>query len=86
MQTMSNPQSLTIDNLVQVYRMQKGSGQQPQTQVPAQPSDTFNQQARAQQVPSPMGVIPAQQNETGGNTEDNIMDSMISGYKKSNPW
>ena len=85
MQTMSNPESLTMDNLVQLYRMQKGSGQTVQTQ-PTGPSDTFNQQARAQQVPSPMGVLPAQQNESTASSEDNIMDSMISGYKKSNPW
>ena len=85
MQTMSNPESLTMDNLVQLYRMQKGSGQTVQTQ-PTGPSDTFNQQARAQQVPSPMGVLPAQQNESTASAEDNIMDSMISGYKKNNPW
>tara|TARA_R110000824_G_C15180106_1_gene673691 strand:+ start:945 stop:1838 length:894 start_codon:yes stop_codon:yes gene_type:complete len=84
-QTMSTPDSLTIDNLVQLYRLQKGSGQQVQTQ-PARPSDTFNQQARAQQVPSPMGVIPAQQNQPTQSSEDSIMDSMISGYKKNNPW
>jgi len=85
MQTMSKPESLTMDNLVQLYRMQKGSGQTVQTQ-PTGPSDTFNQQARAQQVPSPMGVLPAQQNESTASAEDNIMDSMISGYKKNNPW
>ncbi len=85
-QTMSTPDSLTIDNLVQLYRMQKGSGQQQQTQAPAGPSPTFNQQARAQQVPSPMGVVPAQQNEPTASAEDNIMDTMISDYKKSNPW
>ena len=84
-QTMSSPESLTMDNLVQLYRMQKGSGQTVQTQ-PTGPSDTFNQQARAQQVPSPMGVLPAQQNESTQSTEDSIIDSMISGYKKSNPW
>jgi len=84
-QTMSRPDSLTIDNLVQLYRMQKGSGQTVQTQ-PTGPSDTFNQQARAQQVPSPMGVLPAQQNESTASAENNIMDSMISGYKKNNPW
>jgi len=84
-QTMSSPESLTMDNLVQLYRMQKGSGQTVQTQ-PTGPSETFNQQARAQQVPSPMGVLPAQQNESTTSAEDNIMDSMISGYKKSNPW
>jgi hypothetical protein len=85
MQTMSKPESLTMDNLVQLYRMQKGSGQTVQTQ-PTGPSDTFNQQARAQQVPSPMGVLPAQQNESTASAEDNIMDSMINGYKKNNPW
>jgi hypothetical protein len=84
-QTMSKPESLTMDNLVQLYRMQKGSGQTVQTQ-PTGPSDTFNQQARAQQVPSPMGVLPAQQNESTRSAEDSIMDSMISGYKKNNPW
>ena len=86
MQTMSKPESLTIDNLVQLYRLQKGSGQ-PVTQTPpAGPSDTFNQQSRAQAVPSPMGVLPAQQNESTVSAEDQIMDSMISGYKKNNPW
>ena len=85
MQTMSQPESLSMDNLVQLYRMQKGSGQTVQTQ-PTGPSDTFNQQARAQQVPSPMGVLPAQQNESTASAENNIMDSMISGYKKNNPW
>ena len=84
-QTMSKPESLTMDNLVQLYRMQKGSGQTVQTQ-PTGPSETFNQQARAQQVPSPMGVLPAQQNESTTSAEDTIMDSMINGYKKSNPW
>ena len=84
-QTMSRPESLTMDNLVQLYRMQKGSGQTVQTQ-PTGPSETFNQQARAQQVPSPMGVLPAQQNESTASAEDTIMDSMISGYKKNNPW
>lgn len=85
MQTMSTPESLTIDNLVQLYRLQKGSGQ-PVTTQPTGPSETFNQQARAQQVPSPMGVLPAQQNESTQTTEEQIMDSMISGYKKNNPW
>lgn len=84
-QTMSKPESLTMDNLVQLFRMQKGSGQTVQTQ-PTGPSETFNQQARAQQVPSPMGVLPAQQNESTQKAEDSIMDSMINDYKKSNPW
>ena len=81
---MSKPDSLSMDNLVELWRMKSGSGAQVNTQ-PAQPSPTFNQQARAQQVASPMGVLPAQQsNDTS--SEDSIIDSMISGYNKNNPW
>ena len=81
---MSKPDSLSMDNLVELWRMKNGSGAQVNTQ-PAQPSEAFTQQQRAQQVASPMGVLPAQQ-PTKTPAEDSIMDSMISGYKKSNPW
>ena len=84
--TMSDPSSITVDNLVQLYRMQKGSGASPtNTGQPTQPSSTFQQTQRAQQVPQPMGVQP-----TAGNNqapaEDQIMDNIISDYKKNNPW
>jgi len=81
---MSKPDSLSMDNLVELWRIKNGSGAQVNTQ-PAQPSEVFTQQQRAQQVASPMGVLPAQQpGETSA--EDSIMDSMIGDYKKSNPW
>ena len=82
---MSKPDSLSMDNLVELWRMKQGAGTQV-AQQPAQPSDAFTQQQRAQQVASPMGVLPAQQSENTQNAEDSIMDSMISGYKKNNPW
>jgi len=81
---MSKPDSLSMDNLVELWRMKNGSGAAVNTQ-PAQPSEVFTQQQRAQQVASPMGVLPAQQpGQTSA--EDSIMDSMIGDYKKSNPW
>jgi len=81
---MSKPDSLSMDNLVELWRIKNGSGAQVNTQ-PAQPSEVFTQQQRAQQVASPMGVLPAQQpGQTSA--EDSIMDSMIGDYKKSNPW
>ena len=85
-ETMSNPKSITVDNLVQLYRLQNGTGQAaPEQPQPAQPSPTFQQTQRAQQVPQPMGVQP-----TAGNTqqpaEDSIMDNMISDFKSKNPW
>ena len=82
---MSKPDSLSMDNLVELWRMKHGAGTQV-SQQPAQPSDAFTQQQRAQQVASPMGVLPAQQSESTQKAEDSIMDSMISGYKKNNPW
>ena len=84
MDDMSKPDSLNIDNLVELWRIKQGSGGGVNTQ-PAQPSDAFNQQARAQQVASPMGVMPSQQ-PVESSSEDTIMDSMINGYKKNNPW
>jgi len=85
-QKMSDPQSISIDNLVQLYRLQNGQGNAaPNQGQPAQPSSTFQQAKRAQQVPQPMGVQP-----TAGNTtapaEDQIMDNMISDFKSKNPW
>ena len=82
-QVMSDPSSLSLDNLVQLYRMQNS---QPQTEN-AGPSQAFRQSQRAQQIPSPMGV---QSGQGGGNdarnAEDSIMDNMIGDYKKNNPW
>jgi hypothetical protein len=84
--SMSDPKSITVDNLVQLYRLQNGTGQAaPQQGQPAEPSPAFQQTQRAQQVPQPMGVQP-----TAGNTqqpaEDAIMDNMISDFKSKNPW
>ena len=82
-QVMSDPSSLSLDNLVQLYRMQNS---QPQTEN-AGPSQAFRQAQRAQQIPSPMGV---QTGQGGGNdarsAEDSIMDNMITDFKSKNPW
>ena len=85
--TMSDPKSISVDNLVKLYRLQQGQGGGApiNTGQPAQPSSTFQQTQRAQQVPQPMGVQP-----TAGNNqapaEDQIMDNMISDFKSKNPW
>ena len=81
---MSDPNSLSLDNLVQLYRLQKGQGQPDQN---AGPSPEFQQTQRAQQIPSPMGV---QTGQGGGNDaksdSDKIMDNMITDFKSKNPW
>jgi len=83
---MSDPRSLNVDNLVQLYRMQQGAPVQTQ-QAPVQPSDNFRQVQNAQQVPSPMGVMPSGQNNTDSRSmEDKMMDTMIGNFNSKNPW
>ena len=82
--TMSNPSSISMDNLVSLFRMQKGG-------VPAQPvtkgpSETFQQSRNAQQVPSPMGVMPGQATQSNRSDSDTIMDDIITDFKNKNPW
>ena len=82
--TMSNPESISMENLVQLYRMNKGAGQVNATSQG--PSETFQQSRNAQQVPSPMGVMPAQAVQSNRSDSDTIMDDIITDYKGKNPW
>jgi hypothetical protein len=82
--TMSDPSSISMDNLVQLFRMNKAGGQQ--TAVNAGPSPEFQQMKNAQQIPSPMGVMPAQGNQIQQSDEDSIMDELINNHKSKNPW
>ena len=80
---MSDPSSISIDNLWKLYATDKGYGS-PQTQ--AAPSGDFQQVKRAQQIPASMGVMPSQSRQNEGSMEDKIIDSMIADYDKQNPW
>jgi len=82
--TMSNPESISMDNLVQLFRMNQAGGQQQG--VPTGPSPEFQQARNAQQIPSPMGVMPAQGNPSQRNDGDSIMDELINSHKSKNPW
>jgi len=82
---MSNPESLTVDNLVKLYQLNESGS--VNNQAPAQPSDNFKQVQNAQQVPSPMGVMPSgQANNDGRSLEDKIMDTMVGNFNSKNPW
>ena len=85
-QDMSSDESLTMDNLVQLWRMKQGQGAPQGAPVPNNPSPTFQQTKRAQQIPSPMGVMPGTGNQAQGSTEDQIMDRMISDLDSKNPF
>lgn len=79
----SNPENLTIPNLVKLYKLQYGVS--TPTEAIAQPSSAFNQVQNAQQIPSPMGVMPAQ-GQTNRSEVDQIMDSMIAEQSRNNPF
>ena len=67
--------------------MQNGGAAPQVNPAPAQPSDAFTQVKNAQQVPSPMGVMPSGNTDTAGRTfEDKIMDTMIGNFNSKNPW
>ena len=83
---MSSNDSLTMDNLVQLWRMKQGQGAPVGQPVPSNPSPTFQQTKRAQQIPSPMGVMPGTGQQAQGSTEDQIMDRMITDLESKNPF
>jgi len=91
----SDPKSVTMENLVQLYRMNKGQATQappvannapitPVTQPT--PSPTFQQQQRAQQVPSPMGVQSGVGNSNPADAlpeGQKFMDALIGSHNKN---
>ena len=87
MSKMSDPNSITIDNLVQLYRLQNGGGAQQVAPSTPEPSQAFTQTQNAQQVPSPMGVMPSGNSNVDGRAfEDKVMDTMIGNFNSKNPW
>ena len=70
-----------LQYLVQLYRIQQGGGNQSNT-APS-PSPEFRQTQNAQQVPSPMGVMPSgQSNDDNKSFEDKVMDTLIKALEK----
>ena len=91
---MDKPESVTVDNLFQLYRMRQGGAVQgqpeggtiEQAESSTHSQESFDQMKRAQQVPSPMGVLPSANKSTSSSPEETVMDSMLSEYKSRNPW
>ena len=82
--TMSNPESISMDNLVQLFRMRQAGGQPAVASTG--PSEDFRQAKNAQQIPSPMGVMPSQAPKSNEGDENSIMDDLINTHKSKNPW
>lgn len=94
---MDKPESITVDNLFQLYRLKNAKNVSEKIPVVDKPivqadtvtpsAESFDQLKRAQQVPSPMGVLPSSNQATSASSpEDGVMDSMLDEYNKRNPW
>jgi len=94
MKDMSDPSSISMENLVTLWRMNNGkSGAAPvqtqgvQGEVPQQrgPSPEFQQVQRAQQVPQPMGIMSGQSsNPDDGKTDgEKFMSALIGNHNEN---
>ena len=79
--TMNKPDSLNMDDLVGYYKWKQGIA--PNNAAPAPPSNGFQQVQRAQSVPTPMGVQPAQSNAPTDPT-DSFMDAIVKSDNNTN--
>lgn len=91
-QQMSKPDSLSLDNLVKLHRMNTGNAPQQVTQVnqvtPEAQQKQQLMQSRQQKlsIPKPIGVQPGANVQSSKSVEDKMMDSMIGQFKKKNPF
>ena len=85
MTTMNDPKSINMDDLVGYYKWKKGVAniQQAAPQTPQPASNSFRQVQRAQSVPAPMGVQPAQTNAPS-NPTDGFMDAIVNSDNNTN--
>ena len=87
--TMSRPDSLSLDNLVKLHKMNTGTVPQQVTQITPEAQkkqDLMNKRQQNLSIPTPIGVQPGANVQSSKNVEDLMMDSMVSNYKKRNPF
>ena len=90
-QQMSKPDSLSLDNLVKLHKMNTGQTPAPpkveQVTPEAQMKQSImNQRQEKLSIPTPIGVQPGANVQSSKSVEDKMMDSMIGNFKKKNPF
>lgn len=87
---MSSPDSLSLDNLVQLHQLKMNVGSQQVTQVTPeaqQKAAIMNQRNEKLSIPKPIGVQPGASDQSPTkNVEDKMMDAMIGNFNKRNPF
>ena len=87
---MSSPESLSLDNLVQLHQLRQNEGSQQVTQITPeaqQKVELMNQRNEKLSIPKPIGVQPGASDQSPTkNIEDKMMDAMINNLNKRNPF
>lgn len=87
---MSSPDSLSLDNLVQLHQLKMNSGSRQVTQITPEAQQkvaVMNQRNEKLSIPKPIGVQPGASDQSPTkNIEDKMMDAMIGNFNKRNPF
>lgn len=87
---MSSPDSLSLDNLVQLHQLKMNSGSKQVTQITPEAQQkvaVMNQRNEKLSIPKPIGVQPGASDQSPTkNIEDKMMDAMIGNFNKRNPF
>lgn len=89
MAKMTSPDSLSLDNLVRLHQMDMNVGSQEIQQISPQAREKQAlMQSRQEKlsIPTPIGVQPGASTQSSKTIEDQLMDSMVTTYKKKNPF
>lgn len=81
-QKMSDPQSLSIDNLFKLYQVAFGGGTMPTNQ----PTEDFKQAKVAEGFGPGFNKLPSGTSTIGKSPEDQIFDAMLAQEKKRTDW
>lgn len=87
---MTSPESLSLDNLVKLHRLDLNEGQQTIAQIDSRSMEkqaTMSNRQQKLSIPKPVSVQPGVNMQSSRKTAENkMMDSMLSDFKKRNPF
>ena len=93
---MSSPESVSVDNLVAIWKTQQSPQasapvQAPQgvregTKAPDPTAEAMIRQREKLSMPQPVSVTPGSGEGADKSAESTVMDAMINDYSKQNPW
>ena len=81
--TFKKPESVSIDNLVKLWKLENSPSEQNQIKAK---SESMQREKSRLAISTPVGVTPGHDSQAGKTMEDRLMDDMIGDFNKKNPW